>query len=125
MNSAVITKIEHKLPPASSFSEFVIVPESGKLRQDSKLENGETIYNAVVDFLIAGVTTELNELMNLMNNRKATFKCTDADNVVYLVGSTNYMARFNAQLDLGGTPGSFKGYRCSITLISPEGCTVQ
>lgn len=125
MNSAVITKIEYQLPGDVDFSILDIVPESGKLKEESKRTYAGLIYNTGADFLIAGMTVELNEQIRLMNGRKSYFRITDADDMIYLVGSEDFPARFAAQLDLGGSPGSFKGYRCSISQISTTGCTIQ
>lgn len=125
MNAAVITKIEYGLPGAIEFTVLDIVPQSGKLKEDQKRTNAGIIYTTVVDFLIVGVSVELVSEIKTINNRKAYFRCTDADNVIYLVGSTDYPARLSAQLDLGGSPGSFKGYRCTITQISTTGCTIE
>ena len=125
MNAAVITKIEYKLPGSENFIVLDIVPQSGKLKEDPKPTNAGLVYNTLVDFLIAGISGELDYEIKSINNRKAYFRVTDADDVVYLVGSTDYPARLSAQIDLGGTPGAFKGYRCTITQNSTTGCTVQ
>lgn len=125
MNAAVITKIEYKLPGSENFIVLDIVPESGKLKEDPKQANAGIIYTTVVDFLIVGISAELDYEIKSINNRKAYFRITDADNVVYLVGSTDYPARLSAEFDLGGTPGAFKGFRCTITLNSTTGCTIQ
>lgn len=125
MNAAVITKIECNLAPDENFTALDIVPESGKLKDDSKRTASGIIFTTVVDFLIAGMSVELKEQIKSINSRKAYFRVTDADDVVYLVGSTDYPARFSAQLDLGGSPGLFKGYRCTITQNSTTGCTIQ
>jgi len=125
MNAAVITKIEYRLPGDIEFTVFDIVPESGKLNEDQKPSKADLIFTTVIDFLIVGMSIELNAQIKSINNRKAYFRITDADDVVYLVGSTDYPARLSAQIDLGGTPGAFKGYRCTITQNSTTGCTVQ
>lgn len=125
MNSAVITKIEYQLPGDAEFTVFDIVPESGKLKQDWKVPGGGKVYTTVVDFLIAGLAVDLDVNMKLLDNRKAYFRITDADDLVYLVGSVDYPARLTSEIDLGGAPGSFKGYRCKITQISTTGCTIQ
>lgn len=125
MNAAVITKIEYKLPGEENFTVFDIVPESGKLKQDPNASGSGKRYTTLVDFLIAGLTVDKDVLMKLLDNRKAYFKITDADNLVYLVGSVEYPARLSSEIDLGGAPGSFKGYRCKITQISTTGCKLQ
>lgn len=125
MNSAVITKIEYKLPEQENFTTLDIVPQSGKLKEDPSRTTSGIIYNTVVDFLIAGVSAELNSQIKSIDARKAYFRCTDADNVVYLVGSADYPARIICQVDLGGTPGLFKGYRCSINHISTTGSIIE
>lgn len=125
MNSAVITKIEYKLPGDEEFSILDIVPESGKVKEEPKRTNSGLLYNTVADFLIAGLSVELNEQIRLINGRKSYFRITDADELIYLVGSVDFPARLTAQFDLGGTPGSFKGYRCTISQISTTGCTIQ
>lgn len=125
MNAAVITKIEYRLDGVEEFSVFDIVPESGKLKQENKPTGSGKKYTTVVDFLIAGMSIELDQLMKNMDDRKAYFRITDADNIIYMVGSSDYPARLVAPFDLGGAPGSFKGYRCSITQISTTGYTIQ
>jgi len=125
MNAAVITKIEYKLPDQENFIVLDIVPESGKLKEEPKRTASGIIYTTIVDFLIAGMSSGLNSQIKSIDSRKAYFRCTDADDVVYLVGSEDYPARLISQFDLGGSPGSFKGYRCSINYISTTGCTIQ
>lgn len=125
MNSAVITKIEYKLPGAADFDIFDIVPETGKLSEDHKIVDGNLIYTTIIDFLIAGLNIDLKGLIRSLEGRKCYFRITDADDLIYLVGSVDYMARLSAELDLGGTPGSFKGYRCKISLISTTGLTLE
>lgn len=125
MNSAVITKIEYQLPGHEDFIVIDIVPESGKLKQDIKRPGAGNVYTTIADFLIAGISVELDYEIKSINIRKAYFRLTDADDVVYLVGSVDYPARLVAQFDLGGAPGSFKGFRCTITQISPTGYTIQ
>lgn len=125
MNSAVIVNAEYKFPEQNEFSVLDIVPHSGKLNEDPKRSGSGMLYSLKADILIAGVSAEKNELMNSFNGRKATFRITDADGIVYLIGTENYAARMLATLDLGGSPGSFKGYRCVITYNSTKGCIVQ
>ena len=125
MNSAVITKAEYKLPGENDFSVLDIVPHSGKITQEPKRTNAGLIYSVKADFLIVGTSSEQSYLLSQLNNRKASFRLTDADGIIYFVGSENYPARMLATLDLGGSPGSFKGHRCLITLNSPERCQVQ
>jgi len=125
MNSAVITKIEYKLPDQENFTVLDIIPESGNLKQEPKKTSAGIVYTAISEFLIAGISVELDNEIKSINNRKAYFRITDADDMVYLVGSTEFPARLSAQLDMGGTPGAFKGYRCTITQNSTTGCTIQ
>jgi hypothetical protein len=125
MNSAVITKIEYKLPDQENFIVLDIVPESGKLKQDPKQTSAGMVYTAISEFLIAGISGELDYEIKSINHRKAYFRITDADDVVYMVGSPEFPARLSAQLDMGGTPGAFKGYRGTITHNSTTGCTIQ
>lgn len=125
MNSAVITKVEYMFPGENEYTVLDIVPHAGKLSHEPKLTSAGLLYSAKADFLIAGTSTELNQQMSILNARKSIFRLTDADGLVYIVGSESYPARILSVLDLGGSPGSFKGYRCTITLTSPTGCMVQ
>lgn len=125
MNAAVITKIEYQLPGEVEFSVFDMVPESGKFNELWNATGAGKIYTTTVNFLIAGLTVDKDAVMKLLDNRKAYFRITDADDLVYLVGSVDYAARLSSEIDLGGAPGSFKGYRCKITQISTTGCKLQ
>lgn len=125
MNSAVITEIEYKLPGQENFTVLDIVPNPEKLKEDPKQTAAGVIFTTVANFLIAGMSVELSNEIKSIVHGKAYFRITDADGVVYLVGSTDYPARLSAELDLGGTSGSFKGFRCTITQNSTTGCTIQ
>lgn len=125
MNSAVITKIEYRLQGEQNFTAFDIVPLPEKLKEDEKKTRAGMSYETSANFLIAGMSVELRNKIKSIVDRKAYFRITDADDVVYLVGSTDYPARLSAQMALGGAPGSFKGYRCTITQNSPNGCTIE
>jgi len=125
MNSAVITKIEYKLPEEENFTVFDIVPQPEKLRENPDRSGAGAKLTTVVNFLIAGISNESSNAMKSIVYRKAYFRVTDADNVVYLVGSTDYPARLTYELQLGGAPGTFKGFSCTITQISTTGCTIE
>jgi hypothetical protein len=125
MNAAPITKIEYMLPGDSTFTEFAYVPESGKMTPAPSAPSAGTLYKTTIDFLIAGVSVESESEMKLLQNRKAYFKATRADGLICSVGSVAYPARMTAQLELGGAPGEFNGYRCTITHLSPDGVSVE
>lgn len=125
MNSAVITKVEYKLPEDLNFSVIDFVPQSGKMNEEPKATGAGTIYTTIIEFNIAGLSVVADELVKRLNNRKAYFKLTDSEGLVYNVGSENFAARFLAKSALDGSPGSFRGYRCFITLNSTSGCIVE
>ena len=124
MNSAVITKVEYRLPDDEDFSSLDIVPYSGKINEEASRTYSGIGYSLKADFLIAGMSIEQNELINGLNRRKALFRLTDADDLVYLVGTETLPARMLATLDLGGAAGAFKGHRCTINYNSAKGCVV-
>lgn len=125
MNSSPILKIEYKLTIESAFSVLDAVPESGNLKESAEITSAGVKKRTEIDFSIAGISESLSDEINALNTRKAYFQITDVNGIVYTVGTTAYRARLNAQLEAGGAPGSFSGYRCMITLVSPSGCTFQ
>jgi hypothetical protein len=125
MNAAVITKIEYKMTGEVDFTIIDFIPESAKFNQDSKRTGAGTLYTTTVDFNIAGLSVDADELTKKLNNRKCGFRITDSEDLVYLVGSDQYPARLNAKLAVDGSPGSFRGYRCNITQYSPTGYTLE
>lgn len=125
MNSAVITKIEYQLPGDEVFSNFDFIPESGKFNEEPKRTEAGTIYTTTVDFSIAGVSVIADELIKRLNPRKGNFKVTDSTGLIYYVGSESFPARLAAKSAMDGSPVSFRGYRCSISLNSTTGCIVE
>jgi hypothetical protein len=125
MNSGVIIKIEVRMVGGSTFSEIDFIPESAKMKEEPRREPAGLSFLTTIDFKVAMLSEDNDSVLNAINNRKAEFRITDANDTVYLVGSVNYPARLLYNRSADGTPGSFNGYLCVITQISPEGCTIQ
>lgn len=125
MNSAVITKIEYRIFPDVDFTELDTIPHSGKLSEPLLTDDGgNDYYDCNVPFTIAKSEAAKDTLLKSIKNRRAQYRVTDANSVVYLVGDESYPARLTYTRNLDGSPGSFNGYRCSIDCTSPEGSTV-
>jgi hypothetical protein len=126
MNSAVITKIEHRIFPEANFVQLEIIPHSGKLSSPfQKNSSGNSYYNTTVTFNIAKSEPAKDAILKNIVSRKGQYRITDANGVVYLVGSETYPARLTYTRAIDGTPGSFNGYRCVITCQSVSGCEVS
>jgi len=126
MNSAVITKIEHRIFPEAEFTPLEIIPHSGKLSSPFKKSSaGNSYYDTAVQFNIAKSELAKDVILKSIVNRKAQYRVTDANGVVYLVGSGTYPARLTYTRAIDGSPGSFNGYRCVITCQSVDGCEVS
>lgn len=126
MNSAVITKIEHRVFPDENFNQLDIIPYSGKLSSPfQKTSAGNGYYNTSVAFSIAKSSASNDAILKNIVNRKAQYRVSDANGVVYLVGNETYPARLTYTRALDGSPGSFNGYQCVITCQSVVGCEVS
>lgn len=125
MNSAVITKFEYRLLENPEFTLMDRILYSGKLKEESQRTGAGLIFTTIVELSISKITAENDAPIKLINNRKAQFRVTDANGTIYLVGDDRYPARLLHQKALDGAPGSFGGYRCTITLKSTTGCAVS
>lgn len=125
MNSAVFTKIEYRFPGDNSFTEFEIVPESGKLYQESKRGRFGLAFDTRFDFKIAGIDETKDADLKLINNRKIELQLTDSNGKVYSIGTSTYPARILIDADHGQSPSSFNGYVCKVTCVSPQGYSVE
>ncbi len=125
MNSAVITNIEYRLPGDQEFISIDFIPESGKFNEEPKRTSSGIVYNTTVDFNIAGLTVIVDELIKKLQNRKAYFKITDSTGLIFCVGTEIFPARLSAKSALDGSPGAFRGYRCTIVQNSTTGCIVM
>lgn len=125
MNVGVILKIAYKLTGETSFTELDIVPFSGTFSEQSEIKDAGILFSASANFKIAGILPATDLLLNSLLGRQATFKVTDANDIVYYVGDTLYRARFLFEKRVSGTPGSFGGYQCSITRQAPTACPVE
>jgi len=125
MNSAVITKCEYRLIENPEFTIFDLILYSGKLKEDNQKTAAGILFTTVIELSISKITAGNDVLIKLLNNRKAQFRVTDANGTIYMVGNDNFPARLLHQKALEGAPGSFGGYRCTITQKSPTGCTVS
>lgn len=125
MNSAVITKIEYRVFPEAEFSELDIIPQSGKLSELLQKDGGgNSYYDCAVDFTMAKSEAAKDTLLKSVASRKAQYRITDANEVVYLVGDESYPARLTHNRNIDGQPGSFNGYRCSVFCKSPTGISI-
>lgn len=126
MNSAVITKIEFRIFPETEFAEMEVIPHTGKLSSSSKVDSsGNAYYDTSVSFSVAKSESTKDTLLKSMVNRKAQYRISDANGVVYLVGTEATPARLTYTRSIEGTPGSFNGYTCTISCISIDGCEVS
>lgn len=125
MNSAVITKIEYRIFPESDFTALDVIPHSGKLSEPQLTDSGgNNYYDCQVPFSVAKSETAKDILLKSIANRKAQYRITDANGVVYLVGNESYPARLAYTRNLDGQPGSFNGYQCTIACKSATGSDV-
>lgn len=124
MNSAVLIKIEYRLIEDSEFTVLKNIIYSGKLSESIDRSNPGDLHKTKIDFHVSKICTENELVLKLIKNRKAQFRLVDANKVTHMVGDDNYPARLTYQKSLLGTPGSFNGYRCTITCSSPFGSSV-
>ncbi len=125
MNSAVLIKIEAKLPGEPGFTLLDIIPHSGTLKEEPQKTNAGIRMVCVVDFKIARSSEEADTLLKKLLDRKTEYRITDANNVVYRVGSPSEPAKLSYNRILDGAPGSMNGYLCTITHQSRNGCIVS
>lgn len=125
MNSAVITKIEYRIFPDAEFTLLTHIMYSGKLNEESADAEGVNLFTSTLNFSVAKITASTDSEIKSVKNRQAQFRVTDGNGTVYLVGDESYPARLVAQSALDGSPGSFNGYRCTVTCRAPYGCLVQ
>lgn len=119
MNSGVIVKVEYKPNSGGDYQELDVIPYSGNLQEPIKETPAGNLYSLVSNFKIAKVNPETDSLLNGITGRRATFRITDANGIVYTVGDTSYRAQFTFARRVDGTPGSFNGYDCTISREAP------
>ena len=125
MNSAVITKIEYRVFPEANFTELDTIPHSVKLSELlQKDSSGNRYFDCQVNFNVAKSEAAKDTILKSIAVRKAQYRVTDANGVVYLVGDETYPARLIHNRNLDGKPGSFNGYHCTISTKNVEGIDV-
>ena len=125
MNSAVITKIEYRLIESQEFTELKNILYSGRPTEQVDRTRAGNLHKTSVPFKIAKVSADNDLLLQPILNRKSQFRLTDGNGAVHLVGSDQFPARLTYTKSLEGSPGSFNGYNCTITCLSPEGSVVS
>ncbi len=120
MNSGVITKVEYRILPEVNFSQLDVIPQSGKFNEDPQKTGAGMLYSFSAGFNIAKLNQGTDEIISNLTDRKAQFRITDANGTRHLAGDDSYPARLYASRHADGQPGSFNGYRCSITRKAPE-----
>ena len=124
MNSGVITKIEYVPNTGGSYKELDFIPFSGNFNETMEKTAAGDVFSFNSDFSIAEIKPETEAELVTITGRRATFKITDANGRVYTVGDTLYRAWFAYSRRVGGTPGSFNGYECSISRTAPTAVPV-
>lgn len=125
MNSGVITKVEYRILPDVDFSELDVIPHSGKFAEEVQRTNAGLLYSFSANFNIARLNQETDKTIAELSDRKAQFRITDANGTRHLAGDEFYPARLYASRNVDGQPGSFNGYRCTITRNAPEMTTIE
>lgn len=122
MNSGVVTKAEYRLIGNDLFTDLDVIPYSGSISESWKKPFAGLIATVAVDFKKENWSPANNALMKSLLNRKAQYRITDANGTVSLVGSDKNPARMMFDAQVAGAAGSFNGFTCSITWLSPTGC---
>lgn len=122
INSAVVVKAEYRLIGSDTFIDLDIIPYSGSISETWKKPFAGLIATVAVDFKKENWSPTNNTLMKSLLNRKEQFRVTDANGTVSLVGSDKNPARLMYDAQVAAAAGSFNGFTCSITWLSPSGC---
>lgn len=125
MNSAVIVKVEYKPNGENDFLTLDIIPHSGNIVEENKETIAGMVFSTKAGFKIAESKPVTDTLLNSLIGRRAIFKITDANGIIYTVGDSSYRARFQYTRRADGTPGSFNGYDCEVTREAPTGCVTE
>lgn len=125
MNAAVIVKCEYRLLENPEFSVLGHILYSGKPKEQPQKTNSGLIYTTTLDLSVSKITAENDLLIKAIVNRKVQFRVTDANGTIYLIGNDQFPARLMYDSALDGQPGSFGGYRCTITQKSTTGWILQ
>lgn len=125
MNSVVLNKVEVRIIGEQNFTNIDIVPESGIMNDESTDTAHGSLDKISVQFNIANLTIATDALIKKLRGRKLQFRLTDTNSLVHLVGDDYYFARMNRQKIIDKTPGSFNGYRCTVSCNSPSGSSVS
>ena len=123
MNSGVVVKIDYRLIGTVAFTDLDVIPYSGSITETWKKPFAGLIATVAVDFKKENWSPANNTMMKSLLNRKAQYRVTDANGTVSLVGSDKNPARLMFDAQVIGAAGSFNGFNCSITWLSPTGCT--
>jgi len=122
MNSGVVVKIEYRLIGNLIFADLDVIPYSGSISEKWKKPFAGLIATVDVDFKKENWSPANNTLMKSLLNRKAQYRVTDANGTVSLVGSDKNPSRMIYEAQVAGAAGSFNGFTCAITWLSPTGC---
>jgi hypothetical protein len=119
MHSIVINKVECRLIGQEDFSTLNIVPQSAVLTEDTEDTPQGVLHKKSVQFDIAAVDVA-EAVMKSLRNRRTQFRLTDTGNQTHLVGDDYYFARMRYQKIIDRSPGSFNGYKCTVSCNSAE-----
>ena len=125
MNSAVITKVEYALNDSGVFTELDIIPHSGKISEANENTSAGILYTTQADFKMAKSSIETDSILKSISGRRAKYRITDANDVIYLVGSDICCANMTFVRTAEGNPGGFNGYQCQVVQKSTSGCELS
>lgn len=126
-NSAVIVKVEYLLAKDDylNFEDLDIIPYSGKLSESTNTSKAGTLHRTKLNFNIAKVNPEKDQLLKSIANLPLLLKAYDANGRMHYIGDDEFYARLTYEKNLDGKAGSFNGYRCTVEYETPYGSVVE
>lgn len=115
MNSAVIIKLEYRLPDIEQFTPIHYTGFSANLAEQTSETFAGVQHTASLRFRIPKCDAEKDRLMVSLSQRRAIYRATDANGSVYTLGSDQRGAKLLYSRSIDGKAGGFNGYETVIT----------
>ncbi len=125
MNVGIISKIEYALLPDGEFAEFSFTGFSGTISKTPDKTNAGNVHKTTIALKIPGVEPSKTSLLDSLLFRPASYKVTDGNGIVHLVGTSGYPARLEYLQEVNGSAGGWNGYSLTINHQSPTSYQLQ
>lgn len=106
---------------SGTWVEMDMAPTTGELSDSLNTDDGNKSHTTLLNFFVAGLSTEQKMELNILSAKPAVYRVTDGEGKQLIIGTDMFRAYLRFGEEISPTAAGRKGYNCTVQCKSRYG----